>query len=73
MLHLHIPAARNQLILNTFVYNGEKFPMMVGGAGISAESGGNRPRIAGNGGWQARLPVLSFRLPRIREGAGGAG
>lgn len=73
MLHLHIFAPRNRLILNTFVYNGEKFPMMDGGAGIGIECGGNRLRIAGIGGWQARAPVLSFRLPRTREGAGGAG
>lgn len=73
MLHLHISVACNRLILNTFVYNGEKFPMMDGGAGIGIESGGNRPRIAGIGGWQTRAPVLSFRLPRMREGAGGAG
>lgn len=43
MLHLHIPGARNRLILNTFVYNGEKFPIVDSGAGFGVENAGNRP------------------------------
>ncbi|MCB2103437.1 MAG: hypothetical protein KDD81_02570, partial [Rhodobacteraceae bacterium] len=55
--------ALKRLILNTFVYNPKKFPMMDRRAGFRAANGGNHLKTAAFQRWQRGAVMVFFPCP----------